>query len=63
MSDNQNLPRLIGMLSDVRAGKADYFARDKLSAINKYPVQGAVAVNYLGLVTDCLLYTSPSPRD
>lgn len=52
MSDNQNLPRLIGMLSDVRAGKADYFARDKLSAINKYPVQGEVAVNYLGLVTD-----------
>lgn len=47
-----DLPFLIGTLSEVRAGKVDYFARDKLSAINKYPVQGEVAVNYLGLVTD-----------
>ena len=45
-------PQFIGTLTEVRAGKADYFARDKLSAINKYPVKGEMAVNYLGLVTD-----------
>lgn len=45
-------PKFIGTLTEVRAGKAEYFARDKLSAINKYPVKGEVAVNYLGLVTD-----------
>lgn len=44
--------KFVGTLTEVRAGKADYFARDKLSAINKYPVNGEVAVNYLGLVTD-----------
>ena len=52
MQNNQNLPHLVGTLQEVRAGKADYFARDKLSAINKYPVTGEVGVNYLGLVTD-----------
>lgn len=46
------LPQFIGTLTEVRAGKAEYFAREKLSAINKYPVKGEVAVNYLGLVTD-----------
>ena len=52
MNDSLNLPQYIGILTEVRAGKAEYFARDKLSAINKYPVKGEVAVNYLGLETD-----------
>lgn len=46
------LPQFIGTLSEVRTGKADYFARDKLSAINKYPVKAPVAVSYMGLATD-----------
>lgn len=45
-------PQFIGTLTEVRAGKADYFARDKLSTINKCSVKGEVAVNYLGQVTD-----------
>ena len=35
MNDSLNLPQYIGILTEVRAGKAEYFARDKLSAINK----------------------------
>lgn len=47
-----NLPQFIGTLIEVRAGKAEPFTREKLSAINKYPVQGKVSVNYMGLATD-----------
>lgn len=52
MNGQLNLPKWIGTLTEVRAGKAEPFTREKLSAINKYPVKGEVAVNYLGLVTD-----------
>ena len=49
---NLQLPQFIGTLTEVRAGKAEPFTREKLSAINKYPVTGEVAVNYMGLETD-----------
>ncbi|MFW2177524.1 MULTISPECIES: MOSC domain-containing protein [unclassified Moraxella] len=49
---NLTLPQHIGTLTEVRAGKADLFTREKLSAINKYPIKEPVAVNYMGLLTD-----------
>ena len=52
MIQDNLLPKKVGILVDVRAGKAMPFARDKLSAIDKYPITGEVAVNYLGLATD-----------
>ncbi len=52
MPNSIQLPQFIGTLTEVRAGKADLFTREKLSAINKYPIKEPVAVNYMGLLTD-----------
>lgn len=45
------LPKLIGRLSAVRAGKVEPFVRG-VSAINKTCITGSMAVNLLGLVED-----------
>lgn len=46
-----DLPRLIGTLTDVRAGKVEPFVRG-VSAINKIAIDGSMTVNLLGLSED-----------
>lgn len=49
---NQHLPLHIANLICVRTGKAMPFAREQMSAIDKAPIEEAVAVNFMGLSTD-----------
>ncbi|WP_446442561.1 MOSC domain-containing protein [Psychrobacter sp. 1176_08] len=49
---NQPLPLHIATLICVRAGKAMPFTREEMSAIDKYPIDAPVAVNFMGLTTD-----------
>ena len=46
-----DLPRFIGTLTDVRAGKVEPFVRG-VSAINKIAIEGSMSVNLLGLSED-----------
>lgn len=46
-----DLPRFIGTLTDVRAGKVEPFVRG-VSAINKIAIEGSMTVNLLGLSED-----------
>lgn len=51
MQTVNHLPKFIGTLTQVRAGKVAPFVRG-VSAINKTQIQGSMAVNLLGLADD-----------